>query len=130
MATEEEIKGLKDSFAKDLEEAWKAVEHPADAWPLRDALPESDPIGDVDPMEQFEKDDEAYMAYIGNKTRYTGVDRNVAIKLPPGYKVAGFLGNVKPDQCCPNPHKYKNIITNSLKFWVCANCGADLGNID
>lgn len=32
--------------------------------------------------------------------------------------------------CCDNPDKYKNIISNNLKFWSCRNCGADLGDIE
>jgi len=49
--------------------------------------------------------------------------------------------NTKPDShykfdwlkdsknCCSKPSKYKNIISNNLKFWSCSNCGADLGDI-
>lgn len=32
--------------------------------------------------------------------------------------------------CCDNPQKYKNIISNNMKFWACSSCGADLGDID
>ena len=30
--------------------------------------------------------------------------------------------------CCDSPEKYKNVISNNLKFWACRNCGADLGD--
>lgn len=39
-----------------------------------------------------------------------------------------FFGTQK--DCCEKPNKYKNIISNSLKFWSCKNCGADLGDIN
>jgi len=31
--------------------------------------------------------------------------------------------------CCSKPEKYKNGF-NTLKFWSCKNCGADLGDIN
>tara|TARA_R100000951_G_scaffold111334_1_gene110244 strand:+ start:4658 stop:5005 length:348 start_codon:yes stop_codon:yes gene_type:complete len=88
-----------------------------DDWSQMDTLPESDPIGDIDPMEQFKKDDKAYMENIGNKSEWVNTDwifENITISK----------------DCCNNPDKYKNIISNSLKFYSCRNCGADLGNID
>jgi hypothetical protein len=35
----------------------------------------------------------------------------------------------KSNPCCSNPEKYKNGF-NTLKFWSCKNCGADLGDIN
>jgi hypothetical protein len=35
----------------------------------------------------------------------------------------------KKEPCCSKPEKYKNGF-NTLKFWSCKNCGADLGDIN
>lgn len=101
-------------------------------WSCQDDLPESDPIGDVDPMEQFKKDDEAYMYSIQNPKPHEHYTGNHTVKLPEGQTIDFIQLNItiaKPDKCCPNPHKYKNVISNSLKFYSCSNCGADLGDI-
>ena len=37
---------------------------------------------------------------------------------------------VKEEICCKKQDKYRNIISNNLKFWSCKSCGADLGDIN
>ena len=87
---------------------------------------------DIDPMEQFKKDDEAYMYSIQNPKPHEHYTGNHTVKLPEGQTIDFIQLDItiaKPDKCCPNPHKYKNVISKSLKFWSCSNCGADLGDI-
>jgi len=57
----------------------------------------------VDPLEQFEKDDGAYMESIKNPSL--------------------------SKDCCDKPDKYENIISRNLRFYSCRSCGADLGDI-
>ena len=75
----------------------------AESWPSRDNLPTGDPIGDV----------------VEEKPTIHRQGKNFDL---------GFEAVAKKE-CCESPDKYENIISNSLKFYSCRNCGADLGDI-
>ena len=36
--------------------------------------------------------------------------------------------NVNIDNTCKHANKYRNIYSKTLKFWVCKDCGEDLGD--
>jgi len=103
-------------------------------WSKRDALPKGDPIGDV--VEEDKKSYKDKMKLVpdsfirDNKKLYEAMKDRLIFpegKLPydPGFGIS-----LKSSTCCDKPSKYKNIVSTSLKFWSCRNCGADLGDIE
>ena len=106
-------------FSKTEDDAKKAR---TQDWGERDDLPTGDPIGDVEEEKSALKYPTKFIrdqAIYHKSLRERGFDNKNK-----------HFGNIKPDQCCPNPHKYKNIVSNTLKFYSCKNCGADLGDIN
>jgi len=112
-------------------------------WSKRDVLPTGDPIGDVVESEQeptTKKELKKYPKPMECKTAWAppvGFEKDVQnyidtmkdrLLVPKGKFLDGDFG-VSFHTCCEKPQKYKNIISNSLKFWSCKNCGADLGDI-
>ena len=104
----------------------KIQEHIDNGWSARDALPKGDPIGDVDEKQdpyvqgykQWEKDTKNYNEMMKNRVLFPS-SKNFDV---------GF--EIKPKtQCCEKPNKYKNIVSKTLQFYSCKNCGADLGDI-
>jgi len=103
-------------------------------WSKRDALPTGDPIGDVVEEESKDKKPKADFAkWIEDTKKYNSTMRGRLI-VPQGkdlnIKAEDFYGFPEIKKCCEKPQKYKNIISNNLKFWACRNCGADLGDVE
>jgi len=107
------FKGLAELVGADQEESWGD----------RDSLPTGDPIGDV--VEEPQNAQKYPTKFIRDQALYHKQLRER------GFDNANkFYGDSKPEGCCDNPDKYKNIVSNSLKFYACKNCGADLGDIN
>jgi hypothetical protein len=111
-------------------------------WPERDSLPTGDPIGDIDERKKTHLPDIdmdkkpwdtfniTYDQYKKDMENYINTMK-ARLLVPQGKMVENKDFGVNfcaPKQCCSNPQKHKNIISNSLKFYVCKNCGADLGD--
>jgi hypothetical protein len=149
---------LSDRFKSRFNEPVYSNTYDNGGWPERDALPTGDPHGDVDepkdkptvlklktgvysvkipdndswavnpwdelgvPFEQYKKDMEKYINTMKNRL------------LVPKGKMVEVCGKASSGEsvfqktCCSNPDKYKNVISNNLKFYSCRNCGADLGD--
>lgn len=97
-------------------------------WFERDAMPYVDPIGDV--VEELNKS----LSKDFNGSFCEDLKKRC---IKPEGKFAGSRNpmdfNFKIEvsvSCCSNPQKYKNVVSNNLKFWACRNCGADLGDIE
>lgn len=51
---------------------------------------------------------------------------------PPSHSMWDINTDAEPPpvpEPCLHPNKYKNIISSNLKFWVCPDCKADLGDV-
>jgi hypothetical protein len=105
-------------------------------WPSRDSIPvDSDPIGDVvtenlDVYIQGKKLNlpvEAAYELLGSQYSADLSAYNKMMKDNVINPEGKFFGNM-PGACCENQDKYKNIVSKSLQFYSCRNCGADLGD--
>jgi hypothetical protein len=99
-------------------------------WSKRDSVPTKDPIGDVEEENFRGSSDPTRYIWTGEpidvSPTWTGEPIDVS---PTELNFEKFRGIPEYSPCCKNPKKYKNIISNNLKFWSCKNCGADLGDI-
>jgi len=69
------------------------------------------------------------VGHVHNHNTYTGYQSGKSGWLSSEMGSVSETTNT-PKDCCDSPNKYKNIISSSLKFWCCKNCGADLGDIN
>lgn len=107
-------------------------------WSKRDSIPTGDPIGDVvekeqddyiDGCEKWKKDQEAYIEMMKKRLLVPKGKLIVPVEAILVYEMFNPKHHIEAEACCDKPNKYKNIISTSLKFWSCRNCGADLGDI-
>jgi hypothetical protein len=90
-------------------------------WSERDNLPESDPVGDVETksaIAPYPKKFYQEQAKYHKELRERGMDNSNKY----------YGNNAITEDCCDKPKKYKNVISNSLQFYSCRNCGSDLGD--
>jgi len=113
-------------------------------WSKRDALPTGDPIGDIVEEEQdifkpqhifkipeeWAKKAEEYHKKMKERSLHPKGKFIMPVEAIPVYGMLDPKHNVEAEACCDKPHRYKNIISQTLKFWSCKNCGADLGDIE
>jgi hypothetical protein len=71
---------------------------------------------DLDTPEEYKKDLKKYINTVKER-----------LSVPKGKKIDLDV-EINTNNCCSKPEKYKNIISNNLQFYVCKNCGADLGD--
>ena len=111
----------------------KIMKDGTDGWSDRDALPTGDPIGDVDEIikeiKSRVKAPKGSLEKRWNESQQTYFEMMRERLLNPEGKKFD-CGYTLTKKCCSKPDKYKNIISNSLKFYSCKNCGADLGDIN
>lgn len=108
------------------------TENPNGDWPERDHIPvDKDPIGDIDDslekqIDYIKRNNEGDFFIKVDKTtkvnQYGETYQTATITRKPTNHIS-VEGNK-----CTHPNKYKNIISNNLRFWACPDCGADLGD--
>ena len=91
-------------------------------WPTRDNLPKGDPAGDVDPsQDDYLKEWDELMVKASENYKHQ-------LNMTIGYSDCLMPVTNKSDKCT-HPNKYKNVVSASMKFWYCRDCGQDLGDI-
>lgn len=111
-----------------------------ETWGDQDNLPTGDPIGDI-AEPRAAKDVFGNDLYLDTTKKKAGLYPDKFLKEQAQYhkqlrergmdNADKYFGNsATPKPCCEKPDKYKNIISNALKFYSCKNCGAALGNIN
>jgi hypothetical protein len=109
-------------------------------WPERDNLPTKDPIGDVDEPKIHRHGVGQYSVSIPKSSYNTPVtfteeqekyfkEMQTRVLNPEGKKFDLGIELIPKKGCCEAPDRYENIVSRSLKFYSCRNCGADLGDI-
>ena len=108
------VKNYKGSKFNNLRNKERVMDLDGDSdWPKRDNLPKNDPIGDIDPSQ-----DDYFEGYMKWKVA-------TAYQFYP--TVEG--GTIIQAEMCSHINTYKNVISNAMRFLVCRDCGADLGDI-
>lgn len=97
-------------------------------WSHQDSLPSNDPIGDVSTGSKDFSTAE-YRKWEKQYDKFYEELKKRSIHPKDKYCSKHDSGVSLSSECCSNPDKYKNIVSKSLKFWSCKNCGADLGDI-
>lgn len=98
-------------------------------WPKRDDIPvDTDPIGDVerDVFIRLSKPlDYIHINFITSPKFEVSNFPDIDINQDSQKDVKEYLECRFGNSNCTHPKKYKNIISCSMKFWFCPDCGKD-----